>query len=75
MVYNGQNTICAENGTVLSPSGPSFPLQKQLPLQGASLNSNYNAIEILTIASPDTIFSKYLQTFNSLLKNPLLLQL
>jgi hypothetical protein len=56
------------NGTaiweVLSPSGPSSPLQKQLPPQGASLNSNYNAIEILTTASPDTIFSKYLQTFN-----------
>lgn len=55
------------NGTaiwqVLSPAPPSSSPQKQLPPQGAALNSNYNSIEILTTVSPDTIFSKYIQTF------------
>jgi hypothetical protein len=57
----------SENGTsiweVISPTVPSTPLQKQLPPQNFPLNSNYNSIELLTTASPDTIFTEYLATF------------
>ena len=35
----------------------------QIPAQGASLNSNYNSIELLTTATPDFIFNQYIQTF------------
>jgi hypothetical protein len=36
---------------------------KQLPPSGATLNTNYNSIEILTTEPPSYIFQNYLQTF------------
>jgi Glucodextranase, domain B/Bacterial Ig-like domain (group 2)/IPT/TIG domain/PQQ-like domain len=36
---------------------------EQLPAFGATLNTNYNSIELLTGVSPAQIFSQYIQTF------------
>jgi len=35
----------------------------QLPPNNATLNTNYNSIELLTTVSPATIFAQYIQTF------------
>lgn len=57
----------SSNGTaiwqVLSSASQSNSPQKQLPPTNAALGTNYNAIEILTTVSPDTIFSSLIQTF------------
>ncbi len=37
--------------------------EHQLPPSGSNLYSNYNSLELLTAASPDLIFSQYIQTF------------
>jgi len=42
---------------------PTNYQQHQLPLPGLPLNSNYNAIELLTSVSPADIFNTYLATF------------
>ena len=47
---------------ILSPF--STGSQKQLPPAGATLDANYNSIELLTSTAPDLIFSNYIQTFN-----------
>ncbi len=36
---------------------------EQLPPTGATLNTNYNSIELLTSLTPTQIFSQYIQTF------------
>jgi hypothetical protein len=56
------------NGTAIAlalyPVTPTPPLAKQLPAAGATLNVNRNAIEIITTASPDTIFTNYLASYD-----------
>jgi hypothetical protein len=62
----GQTAILAAMSNAPTPGSP----EKQLPPDGAQLHRNYNAIEILTTASPAAIFSTYLQTFAGAGANP-----
>ncbi len=53
------------NGTAIQQVQTNKPQfgDEQLPPPGASLRTNYNSIELITTASPDTIFSQFIQTF------------
>ena len=53
------------NGTAIQQVQTNQPQgsDEQLPPTGATLNTNYNSIELLTSLSPAQIFSQYVQTF------------